>query len=122
MNYSKTEISPLLRDVVNDNPTYPFPIDSIKMELLNLLINQQEFDYFMMMIYKKLKQDHPIIFSEVFLTTVEFVLDTKSNNPYMLSQEEYELKIDQLITTLEIMVVTRVEKKSPDGEMMSAML
>ena len=40
------QISPLLQSVVYDNPTYPFPIETIRFELLELLVNQLELQYF----------------------------------------------------------------------------
>jgi hypothetical protein len=38
-----------------------------------------------------------------------------------MTELEYQLKIDELIDTLEKLKITRVEKSSPDGEMMSIM-
>jgi hypothetical protein len=38
-----------------------------------------------------------------------------------MTEEEYQLRVDILIDTLEKLKITRVEKSSPDGEMMSIM-
>ena len=122
MEYPRTEISPLLEDVVNDNPTYPFPILTINDELLQMYLHQDEFEYFMMESYKKLNREHPSIFGQVFLTTLEMILDTKSIDPHNRSLEDYQFIMDRFITVLESLQVTRIEKNSPDGEMMSAML
>jgi hypothetical protein len=122
MEYPKTEISPLLEDVVNDNPTYPFPILSINDELLQMYLHQDEFQYFMMECYKKLNREHPSIFGQVFLTTLEMILDTNSIDPHNRSLEDYQFIMDRFITVLESLQVTRIEKNSPDGEMMEAML
>jgi hypothetical protein len=121
MEYPKAQITPLLEDVINDNPTYSFPVQSIQYHLLNMMMNQEEFDYCMMMCYNKLKDEHPSIFAEIFITTLELILDTKTNDPYTLPKEVFESKIDGLIETLSSMQVTRVDKNTPDGEMMSEM-
>ena len=122
MEYPKTEISPLLQDVVHDNPTYPFPILTIQDELLQMYLHQDEFQYFMMECYKKLNREHPSIFGQVFLTTLEMILDTNSIDPHNRSLEDYQFIMDRFITVLESLQVTRIEKNSPDGEMMDAML
>lgn len=120
--YQSTDISPLLQDIVMDNPTYPFPVMTIRDELVQLFINQDEFEYFMMQAFKKLKSEHHIIFANVFLTTLEQVLDTLGVDPHNLPNEIYQGKIDHFISILEELQITRVEKKSPDGEMLSAMI
>ena len=119
--YPKTEISPLLQDIVKDNETYDFPIATIKNELLQLFLTQEEYHYFIQQSYRKLKRDHPVIFANVFLTTLELILDTNSTDPYTLSKEEYQTKIDTFIEVLENLKVTRVPKNTPDGELMSAL-
>jgi hypothetical protein len=50
------------------------------------------------------------------------VLDTKNHDPYLLSSEEYYSKIDHFIDVLENLSITRIEKDSPDGELLSAMV
>ena len=122
MEYPRTEISPLLEDVINDNPTYPFPILTINDELLQMYLHQEEFQYFMMESYKKLNREHPSIFGQVFLTTLEMILSTNTTDPYTRSAEDYQFHIDRFITVLESLQITRIEKNSPDGEMMQAML
>jgi hypothetical protein len=118
----KTEISPLLESVVKDNPTYPFPVNAIREELIQLYINQDEFEYFMMQSFKKLKREYHIVFGNIFLTTLEQVLDTIDVDPHTLPKQVYQEKIDYFISILENLNITRVEKKSPDGELLSAMV
>lgn len=120
--YPKTEISPLLHAIVDDNPTYNFPVDSIRDELIQLYMNQLEFEYFMMQGYKKLKNQYHIVFANVFLTTLEQVMDTVGNDPHILEHNVYQSKIDYFISVLENLRVTRVEKNSPDGEILSVMI
>ena len=122
MNHTRTEVTPLLENIVYDNPTYHFPIQSIRNELSQLFLHQDEYHYFIQQIYKVLNRDHHSIFANVFITTLELVLDTKNQDPYLLSSEEYYSKIDHFIEVLENISITRIEKKSPDGELLSAMV
>jgi len=121
MKHPREQVSPLLENIVYDNPTYTFPIQSIRDELSQLFIHQEEFSYFIQQAYRVLNQEHHSIFATVFITTLEFVLDTKTQDPYTLSPEEYYSKIDHFIEVLENLSITRIEKDSPDGELLSAM-
>jgi hypothetical protein len=118
MENTKSPI-PLLESVVKDNETYDFPVDSIRKELLQLLLHQEEFYYFISQCHRKLKIDYPNIFATIFINTVHLKLDT--DNVYELSKEDYESVILNLTESLENLQITRVEKNTPDGEMMSEM-
>ena len=115
------EISPLLESVVQDNPTYPFPIETIRYELLELLTNQLELQYFVIQANKKLKRDHHKIFANIFLTTLQLVFEDDKGEIEDLPYDLYQSRIERLTSVLENMKITRVEKNSPDGEMLSAM-
>lgn len=119
--YPREQITPLLENIVRDNPTYPFPVSVIEKELLSMFINQEEYEYFMMMCYRKIKKEFGVVMGNIFLTTLEMILDTQNVDPHNLSKEEYSEKIDKVISTLETMNVTIIDKKSPDGSLMSAM-
>jgi hypothetical protein len=41
---------------------------------------------------------------------------------YTLSQFEYQERVEDFLTTLENLYITKIEKNTPDGEMMSAMI
>jgi hypothetical protein len=122
MEHPRTEVTPLLENVIYDNPTYPFPIQSIREELSQLFLHQEEYHYFIQQAYRVLNRDHHSIFATIFITTLEFVLDTKTQDPYILSPEEYYSKIDHFIDVLENLNITRIEKNTPDGELLSAMV
>jgi hypothetical protein len=111
----------LLEDVINDNPTYNFPIDTIRLELNQMLTNQEEFDYFFRQAHTKIKSNHPQVFLYIFINTCEMVLEISKETFHNMTEEEYQLRVDILIDTLEKLKITRVEKSSPDGEMMSIM-
>lgn len=117
----ESQISPLLESVVNDNPTYPFPIDTIRMELLELLTNQLELQYFVIQANRKLKRDHHKVFANIFLTTIQLIFETDKEQAEDLPYELYQSRIERLTSVLENMKITRVEKNSPDGEMLTAM-
>jgi hypothetical protein len=121
MEYPRTEIAPLLESIVKDNPTYPFPTEIIEKELLSLFLLQDEYEYFMMACYKKLKKESSAIIANIFLTALELHLDTNNVDPHTLSKEEYQTKLDDFISQLEVMQITIVDKKSPDGALMTAM-
>jgi len=117
----ESQISPLLESVVRDNPTYPFPIDTIRMELLELLTNQLELQYFVIQANRKLKRDHHKVFANIFLNTIQLVFETDKEEAEDLPYELYQSRIERLTTILENMKITRIEKNSPDGEMLTAM-
>jgi hypothetical protein len=111
----------LLNDVVADNPTYDFPLSTISMELNNMFANKDKFDEVLEYIIKKLKRRHSDIVAHVFVLCVErsfpldkYVFDTIPLNEYYNSVED----LYELLSTLKI---TRIDKSSPDGEMMSQM-
>jgi|688.fasta_scaffold110258_7 hypothetical protein len=120
MENTKSPI-PLLESVVKDHETYDFPVDSIRAELLQMLLHQEEFDYFFSQCSRKLKMDYPKIFSTIFINTVNLKLGMDDIDVYELSKEDYESVILNLTESLENLQITRVEKNTPDGEMMSEM-
>ena len=121
MNFPRTEITPLLEGIVRDNPTYKFPVNLIENELMSMFLSQDEFEYFMMEAYKKLKKDASYVIANIFLTALETILDTSKVDPHTLSKEEYQEKLDRFISIVEDMDITIIDKNSPDGEVMSAL-
>ena len=122
MNNTRTEVTPLLENIVRDNSTYDFPVQTIREELIQLFMHQEEYHYFIQQCYKILNRDHHEVFANVFITTLELILDTQNVDPYILPINEYHSKIDEFIDVLENLKITRIEKNSPDGELMSAMI
>lgn len=118
MELQTPQITPLLIDVINDNPTYDFPITSISTELYSLLLHQDEFEYFMLIMYRKLTQDYPKIFAETLIIIMETIFDIQTQHPDTLPVDVYQKKIDEFISKLEKTKITRVEKNSPDGQML----
>lgn len=115
------QIEPLLNSIVTDNPTYPFPIDGIRIELLELLTNQLELQYFIIQANRKLKRDYHKVFANIFLTSIQLVFENDKVDAEDLPYEVYQSRIERLTNMLENMKITRIEKNSPDGEMLTAM-
>ena len=115
------KLMPLLQSVVQDNPTYKFPVETINKELTSLFLEPLEFDYFIIQSYRKLKREFGSTIAHIFLSTLELKLNIKERDIYTLSTAEYQVEIENFLTTLENLYITKVDKKSSDGEMMSAM-
>jgi len=112
---------PLLADVVRDNPTFKFPVEIIVKELTSMFLEPLEFDYFAIQSYRKLKREYGDTIAHIFLTTLEIKLNIKQRDIYSLSAQEYQTEIENFISSLENLYITKIDKKSSDGEMMSAM-
>jgi hypothetical protein len=119
--YKEQAIAPLLLSIVQDNPTYVFPIKTIQLELNNMYLNQEEFDYFLMMGFRKLKKQHNQIIANIFITTCELVLGLRETDIHTIPVEKYYAKIEELYTTLNTLQITRIKKDTPDGILLSAM-
>ena len=117
----KSTLSPLLESIIQDNPTFNFPVKLIDKELINMFLHQEEFEYFMVQSFKKLKKEYGSTVSHIFLSHLELKLDLNNQNIYNLSQREYQEQIEGLISSLEVLQITRIDKNSPDGLLMSAM-
>jgi hypothetical protein len=119
---TKSNITPLLESLVDDNATYKFPVECISLELINLFITQIEFEYFVMKCYNKLKSEYGFAIAHIFMTSLEMKLDLQNIDVYNIPPEEYEVKIGDFMTFLEELYITRIEKTSPDGELLFAMI
>jgi hypothetical protein len=117
----KEAIFPLLEGVVKDNPTYKFPVGTISKELTSMFLEPLEFDYFTVQSYRKLKSEFGDTIAHIFLSTLDLKLQLKERDIYSLSVQQYQVEMENLLTTLENLYITRVDKSSSDGEMMSAM-
>jgi len=115
------KLIPLLQSVVQDNPTYKFPIEVISKELTSMFLEPLEFDYFTIQSYRKLKREFGDTIAHIFLSTLDLKLQLKERDIYALSIQEYQAEMENLLTTLENLYITKVDKRSSDGEMMSAM-
>lgn len=119
---SKPALFPLLKSVVSDNPTYKFPIEAINKELTSMFLEPLEFDYFMIQAYRKLKKDFEPAISHIFLQHLEIKLLGKDKNLYHLTLPEYQARMEDYLNSLDNLYISKIDKKSSDGEMLSAMI
>jgi hypothetical protein len=86
-----------------------------------MFLEPLEFDYFTIQSYKKLKREFGETVAHIFLTTLDMKLQLKERDIYTLSVEQYQSEMENFLITLERLYITKVDKRSSDGEMMSAM-
>jgi hypothetical protein len=85
-----------------------------------MYIEQNEFQYFSVQAFKKIKSEFGYVFGHIFLQTMELKLQLRERDIYTLSTEEYQSEMDKFLYTLENLYITRIEKFSSDGEMLTA--
>jgi hypothetical protein len=110
-----------LEIIVEDNFTYDFPINEVRMELINLMMSQEEFIYFMQQAHKKLVNSHGKITADIFTTVVYRDFDVVNSDPTQLDYSDFVMILDAIIDKLENLKITRVPPESPDYEVLSAM-
>lgn len=111
----------LLEVIVEDNFTYDFPINEVRMELINLMMSQEEFIYFMQQAHKKLANTHGKITADIFTTVVYRDFDVLNVDPTELDYTDFVFILDSIIDKLENLKITRVPPESPDYEVLTAM-
>ena len=110
-----------LEVIIQDNFTYDFPINEIRMELINLMMSQEEFIYFLQQAYKKLVNSHGKVTADIFTTVMYKDFDVANNDPTQLEYADFVLILDSIIDKLENLKITRVPPNSPDYEVLTAM-
>ena len=110
-----------LEVIVQDNFTYNFPINEVRLELINLMMSQDEFIYFMRQAHNKLVNSHGKITADIFTTVVYKDFDVVNNDPTQLEYVDFVLILDSIIDKLENLRITRVPPNSPDYEVLSVM-
>jgi predicted RNA methylase len=118
---SKISMMDFLEVIVEDNFTYDFPVNDIRMELTNMLISQEEFQYFTGEAYKKLKRNWSKITADIFTTILSKKFNDVNFDPQELTYEEYVIMMDEVIETLEKIKITRIPPESPDYEVLKEM-
>lgn len=119
---TESKLFPLLNSIVKDNQTFKFPIECISKELVAMFLNKEEFDYFMVQAYRKLKSEYGSTMAHIFTTTMEMKLKLRERDIYSLSFDEYTEEMDETLLSLDNLYITKIDKRSPDGEMMSVMI
>jgi len=110
-----------LEVIVEDNFTYNFPINEVRLELINLMMSQEEFIYFIQQAYNNVMHSHGKITADIFTTVVYKDFDVVNNDPTKLEYIDFVLILDSIIDKLENLRITRVPPSSPDYEVLSVM-
>jgi hypothetical protein len=117
-----SHLTNLLQSVVSDNFTYPFPYRFIFAELIQLILSQQEFDYFMSQIVRKLRMEYGNVVVTIFINLSEMTLKHNMEDITELPNDEYEDRIERLMQLLEVTKITRIDRNTSDGQMLSTMI
>lgn len=110
-----------LEVIVQDNFTYNFPINEVRMELINLMMSQDEFIYFIQQAHNNLVNSHGKITADIFTTVVYKDFDVLNNDPTQLEYVDFVLILDSIICKLENLKITRIPPSSPDYDVLSVM-
>lgn len=106
----------LLEPILQDAPSMPFPVDSIRMELINMILSQDEFRYFLERCHVKLTDTYGRIIASVFIEVVKQQTLFQEENIYELDYSEYVDRIDKMVELLEQIRITTISRESPDYE------
>jgi hypothetical protein len=118
---AKATLYDFLEVIIKDNPTYPFPIHLVREELVALLLSQEEFLYFVKQIHSKLSNFDGTMTANIFTTLLDRSILQDNTSPEDLPYQEYALKISDLIARLEDIQITRIDRSSPDYDMLKEM-
>lgn len=118
---TKINLNEFLSEIAQDHEQFQFPIHEIQRELTLMYLDKDDFDSGLMKAYYKIKRRYNEVLANIFMTTLEMKFKIKETNFKNLSDKEYQEKLDSVINTLNNLVITRIEKKCPDGEMLTTM-
>lgn len=108
----------LLDDIIEDNNTFNFPYDDIKMELLSMLLHKDEMLYFVQQITKRLTSIHSKDMAKIFVGLLNKYTQDNNADLQNMTDDEYMNFVDGFIQELQDIQITIVPKNSPDGEML----
>lgn len=112
-----TSYNTLLEQIIVDSGRVPFPVETIRSELVHLFLSQIEFDYFIQQAHRVLKNTHGNIIAAIFLQVLRTEMKLEEDNVYQLDVIEYFTRIEKVIETLESIKITIIPKDSPDYEL-----
>jgi hypothetical protein len=106
----------LLEPILQDAPSMPFPVESIRMELVGMLLSQEEFRYFLERAHVNLTNTYGRIVASVFIEVVKQRTLFQEENIYEVNYIEYTDRIESMIELLEQIRITTISRESPDYE------
>jgi hypothetical protein len=106
--------------IVKDSEKYPFPIEHIRNQLNCMFISQEEFFYYFQQAYNLMKKKYGTtyahIFTQVVFHDIEHTLKVEELPPF-----EYMTFMENVITRLGKISITRIPRDSPDYELLLEM-
>lgn len=90
-------------------------------ELTRLYLNQDDFNKIISTIYEKLYTNNSQVIAQTFIYCLQKVFPMDEHIVDSIEEQAYYEYVEELIDLLQQVKITRIEKKSADGVMMSAM-
>lgn len=118
----RQSVIPLLVSVAKDAPTFKFPVECIQKELVAMFLGQQEFEYFVQQSYKKLKTAYGGTVAHIYLNVIDLRFKECNGEVLSISNEHYLELFEEFISTLENLYIHRIEKYSPDAEILETLV
>jgi hypothetical protein len=118
---NNVNLNEFLTTIASDHQQFEFPIQVIQQELTIMYLDKDDFDNGLMKAYHKLRRKYNEVLANIFITTLELKFNIKDTDFRKLTDEEYQNKLDEAFQTLSNLVITRIEKRSSDGEMLTTM-
>lgn len=107
--------------ISNDHQTVNFPINEIQLELTFMYLDKDDFDNGLMKAYHKLKRKYNKTMADIFMTIANMKLQIGDIDFRNMEQSDYQEWLEDFFNSLENIKITRIEKNSPDGQMLTQM-
>jgi hypothetical protein len=118
----QTGLYSLLNDIIEDHPTFAFPVSHIQPELLSLYLKQTQFDEICANILIKLNRKYRSkVISHTFFLLLDKFFPAQLSVIDELEPSVYQDKIEEFIEFLSRIRITRISLDSPDGLLMKEM-
>lgn len=118
---NQKSIYPFLEMIIDDHEYINFPVQEIRKELIQLCLSNYEFEYMLKQTHKKILNKYGIVYSHIYLNLIEIAFQDITDSVHKIDEEEYLNVMYSFIELLESVKITRVQKNSPDWEVISAM-
>lgn len=86
-----------------------------------MFLDKDDFDNGLMRAYFKLKRKYNVVMADIFMTIANKKLQIAEMDFRNMEQSDYEDWVEDFINSLERVRITRIEKNSPDGQMLTQM-
>lgn len=86
-----------------------------------MYLDKDDFNEGLMKSFHKIRKKHGEVLANIFITIADQKLKIKDIDFRNMSDTDYQLWLDVFIDTLSRIKITRVDKNSPDGLMLTQM-